>query len=53
MGYIQHAMETGIPGERDKDFTTVGKPKVTVIVTIVKVVYIRLHLMITLRLGKL
>ena len=36
-------METGIPGERDKDFTTVGKPKVTVIVTIVKVVYIRLH----------
>ena len=21
-------METGIPGEKDKDFTTVGKPKV-------------------------
>jgi len=29
MGYIEHAMVTGIPGERDKDFTTVGKPKVT------------------------
>ena len=26
--YIEHAMKTGIPGERDKDFTTVGKPKV-------------------------
>jgi len=29
IGYIEHAMETGIPGEKDKDFTTVGKPKVT------------------------
>jgi len=29
IGYIEHAMVTGIPGERDKDFTTVGKPKVT------------------------
>lgn len=29
IGYIEHAMKTGIPGERDKDFTTVGKPKVT------------------------
>ena len=28
IGYIEHAMETGIPGEKDKDFTTVGKPKV-------------------------
>ena len=28
IGYIEHAMVTGIPGERDKDFTTVGKPKV-------------------------
>jgi len=28
IGYIEHAMKTGIPGEKDKDFTTVGKPKV-------------------------
>jgi len=27
--YIEYAMKTGIPGEKDKDFTTVGKPKVT------------------------
>ena len=36
-------METGIPGERDKDFTTVGKPKVAIIITIVKGVYIRFN----------
>ena len=30
IGYIEHAMVTGIPGERDKDFTTVGKPKVMI-----------------------
>ena len=28
IGYIEHAMQAGIPGERDKDFTTVGKPRV-------------------------
>ena len=28
IGYIEHAMQCGIPGERDKDFTTVGKPRV-------------------------
>ena len=28
--YIEYAMKTGIPGEKDKDFTTVGKPKVSV-----------------------
>jgi len=29
IAYIEHAMATGILGEKDKDFTTVGKPKVT------------------------
>jgi len=29
IGYIEHAMQSGIPGERDKDFTTVGKPRVS------------------------
>jgi len=29
IGYIEHAMQVGIPGEKDRDFTTVGKPKVT------------------------
>ena len=28
IAYIEHAMATGILGEKDKDFTTVGKPKV-------------------------
>ena len=36
-------METGIPGERDKDFTTVGKPKVAIIITIIDNVYIRFN----------
>ena len=27
--YIELAMKTGIPGEKDKDFTTVGKPRVS------------------------
>jgi len=29
IGYIEHAMKVGIPGEKDRDFTTVGRPKVT------------------------
>lgn len=29
IGYIELAMKCGIPGEKDKDFTTVGKPKVS------------------------
>lgn len=28
MDYILHAMKTGIPGGRNLNFTTVGKPKV-------------------------
>ena len=28
IGYVEHAMKVGIPGEKDKDFTTVGRPKV-------------------------
>jgi len=30
MDYVLEAMKLGIPGERNKDFTTVGKPRVTV-----------------------
>jgi len=30
MDYLMSAMNSGIPGERNKDFTTVGKPRVTV-----------------------
>ena len=30
MDYILHAMKTGIPGGRNLNFTTVGRPKVTV-----------------------
>jgi len=30
MDYLTDAMNKGIPGERNKDFTTCGKPKVTV-----------------------
>ena len=29
MDYVLEAMKLGIPGERNKDFTTVGKPRVT------------------------
>jgi len=29
IGYVEHAMKVGIPGEKDKDFTTVGRPKVS------------------------
>ena len=28
MDYVLEAMKLGIPGERNKDFTTVGKPRV-------------------------
>lgn len=30
LDYVMHAMQVGIPGERNLNFTTVGKPKVTV-----------------------
>ena len=29
MDYLMSAMNSGIPGERNKDFTTVGKPRVS------------------------
>ena len=29
MDYVLEAMKLGIPGERNKDFTTMGKPRVT------------------------